>query len=203
MPWREKLSRGTFWLLLTFNHNNTLPSIHTTSGSDKHWQRSLSHGLHTLNFYTDMAGLESKSKQVTGAQLENTWSEKYSRDAKFYPRLRLQFIEIIWKALQHCSWTRDPSHYLTCSKTTKHPVNRRHLTFRWRRCSWSTSGGCPPRWWTASSRRRTRWVRAAGAAAGCWSAWARCSTAGCSRSRGCRSTRGPRSPATRLQIVKI
>ena len=113
----------------------------------------------------------------------------------------LKFIVIIWKALQHCSWTRDPSHYLTYSKTTKHPVNRRHLTFRWRRCSWSISGGCPPRWWTSSSRRRRRWVRGAGAAAGCWWAWARCSTAGCSRSRGCRSTRGPHSLATRLHMV--
>ena len=115
----------------------------------------------------------------------------------------LKFIVIIWKALQHCSWTRDPSHYLTCSKTTKHPVNRRHLTFRWRRCSWSISGGCPPRWWTSSSRRRRRWVLGAASGGGCWWVWGLCSRAGYSDSLGWSNTLGPRSLSVHLNITTL
>ena len=94
--------------------------------------------------------------------------------------------------------TRDLSHYLTIVKPTHIPA----LTSRWRHCSWSIAGASPPRWWTSSSRRRRRWGRAAGAAAGCWWAWARCSTAGWWRSPGCRNTRGPRSPGVHLRSLR-
>ena len=89
MPWLEKLSRGTFWLLLTFNHNNTYPAyiqpVARTNIDNIRWATGCTHWTFIQTWRRWRAN--QNKKQVTGAQLENTWSEKYSYDAKFYPRL--------------------------------------------------------------------------------------------------------------------